>query len=352
VGFLSEDTFDDFPQDFLITLKGDIILWDVVNERIMDFNANGKLHKLFKPEQKIGMILKLVWGIIDNSNIIIKTAASYRIYNANGDFVRKFIGVETNIEKLKVLPDNSIVVYKYDENKYYKYSPIGELLKTYDMRPLELGVINENSLGGGKYKTTIQYPDITYATDRLTYHNYIRGCDQMLSATLYEEVVKYNEKSELIGDLVMPKAERKVIRPAGNGADELTELIVEYGDPIVAPNGDIYTWKRTPDKYSIIKWIWVDGPECPQNLEVKPTANSLKFTWQKPLKDAEKVSYYQLLQSYNICGPFRQVNLIKKDQLSYEDRDVKKGETYYYVVKAVRGRDYSGNSNKVCGQVE
>ena len=40
--------------------------------------------------------------------------------------------------------------------------------------------------------------------------------------------------------------------------------VVEYGSPILAPNGDVYTWKRTPDKYSIIKWTWKDDPNAPK----------------------------------------------------------------------------------------
>ena len=44
-------------------------------------------------------------------------------------------------------------------------------------------------------------------------------------------------------------------------------VALEYGSPVLAPSGDVYTWKRTPDKYSIVKWSWVDDPgsndDCP-----------------------------------------------------------------------------------------
>jgi hypothetical protein len=168
-------------------------------------------------------------------------------------------------------------------------------------------------------------------------------------------VIRYDDEGKDVAFIGMPDEKSEETPEPPNlppGIDIPVSILEQYGSPVLAPNGDVYTWKRTPDKYSILKWVWVDGPECPQYLDVTPTKNSLKFTWQKPTKDADKVTGYQLLQSYNICGPFRQTALLKKDQLSYEDRDVKKGETYYYVVKAVRGKDYSGNSNKVCGQVE
>ena len=354
VGFLSEDTSDNFPQDLMTSSKNDIILWDMVNERIMVFSNAGKLRNIIIPEQKIGLIPKLRWGINSNTNIILKTGANYRVYNIKGELIKKFEGVETFIDIFKVLPDNSIIVLKSDENKYYRYSPTGQLLKTYDNRPLELGVVNRQSIGGGNYEATIEYPDKKWKV-KGPCMKYIRDACGILYCVDNAIVIRYDDEGKDVAFIGMPDEKSEETPEPLNlppGIDIPVSILEQYGSPVLAPNGDVYTWKRTPDKYSIMKWVWVDGPECPQYLEVTPTKNSLKFTWQKPTKDADKVTYYQLLQSYNICGPFRQTALLKKDQLSYEDRDVKKGETYYYVVKAVRGKDYSGNSNKVCGQVE
>jgi hypothetical protein len=198
----------------------------------------------------------------------------------------------------------------------------------------------------------VTYPDKTW--EMIQEYGACPGYKRDACGTLYCGTSRFNSAGEdLAPNEIIPKNKfEEVPISTTPNTETRTKVIEEYGEAVLAPNGDIYAWKRTPDKYSIIKWVWVDGPECPQYLDVTPTKNSLKFTWQKPEKDADKVTYYQLLQSFNICGPFRQTALIKKDQLIYEDRDVKKGETYYYVVKAVRGKEYSGNSNKVCGQIE
>jgi len=357
----SQDTFDAFPKNIGDDKNNNIIISDEGNRRVYVFMQNGKIKKIIQKPLEL-LDVDFAFGrwpgeviLLPYNNLFIFSCDYKQVKKGYQPLRQCIVDYEGKITAKIELAEIFMAAegfFLFKNEKYYHYSPTGQLLKTYDTRPLELGMVNEQNLGSGKYKTTIQYPDKTYVTDRLTYHNYIRGCDDTLYATLYKEIVRYDADSKLTAELVVPDTEYKIIRPAGGGFNEVKELIVDYGDPVLAPNGDVYTWKRTPDKYSIIKWVWVDGPECPQYLDVTPTKNSLKFTWQKPTKDADKVTGYQLLQSYNICGPFRQTALLKKDQLSFEDRDVKKGETYYYIVKAVRGKDYSGNSNKVCGQLE
>ena len=46
--------------------------------------------------------------------------------------------------------------------------------------------------------------------------------------------------------------------PAAIGGDNCEE----YGEAVVAPNGDVYTWKRALTTYSILKWTWVDDAKA------------------------------------------------------------------------------------------
>jgi hypothetical protein len=248
-----------------------------------------------------------------------------------------------------VIDENLLIVKNIKDSNYYIFDLEKKDVNTCGTRPIELGLIKEQNLGSNKYKVTVSYPDKTW--EIIQEFGACPGYKRDACNNLYCGTSKYDSDEKEIASFIFPEGKDQIIE-RGKGFEPIINVLEEYGEPVLSPIGDVYTWKRTPDKYSIIKWVWVDGPECPQNLEVKPTANSLKFTWQKPLKDTDKITYYQLLQSYNICGPFRQTALLKKDQLSYEDRDVKKGETYYYIVKAVRDKEYSGNSNKVCGQIE
>ena len=160
---------------------------------------------------------------------------------------------------------------------------------------------------------------------------------------------KFSTSGEVLGELIIPDDQRKIIHPAGRGLEERSEVIAEYGQPVVAPNGDVYTWKRTPDKYSIIKWVWGDGPDAPQMLRATASSTGLSLTWEQPQKDANSVTSYEINRSNNVCGPFRPIGTVAKGVLTYEDQGVKPGETWYYQVRAMRDKTPSGYSNKAVG---
>lgn len=56
------------------------------------------------------------------------------------------------------------------------------------------------------------------------------------------------------------------------GTGKYMNSAVEYGEPVVAPNGDVYAWKKTDFGYSILKWTWVDDPDTPPCPEKQGTA--------------------------------------------------------------------------------
>jgi hypothetical protein len=351
-GFESGDTMDSFPGIIVIDSAGKIFIGDGVNERVKIYNITGKWQSNFTPKE-----IKIPFGgwpanlKVKSSIGIFSIYKKLQKYDYKGNLIWAIEVPGTR--DYWVMDDGSIILQDIQKN-YHHYSSTGQLLKTYDTRPLKLGLVQENSIGGGNYETTIEYSDKKWKVKGLC-AKYMRDACGILYCVDNAIVIRYDDEGKDEAFIGMPNEKTEEIKAPPNlpaGIDSPVNVLEQYGSPVLAPNGDVYTWKRTPDKYSILKWVWADGPECPQYLEVKPTANSLKFTWQKPTKDADKITYYQLLQSFNICGPFRQTALIKKDQLNYEDRDVKKGETYYYIVKAIRGKDYSGNSNKVCGQIE
>jgi hypothetical protein len=247
--------------------------------------------------------------------------------------------------------DGSLVIQNYKTEKYFKYSSTGQLLKTYNEKPLELGVVNEKSLGDSRYKVTIEYPDMVYILNKGPYSEYSCICKEVIYAISGKSVEKFGANGELLGELIIPDDQRKVIRLGGGGFEEISEVIAEYGTPLVSQSGDIYTWKRTPDTYSIIKWVWMDGPDSPLNLKVESLEKNIFLEWEKPNEDSEKVTGYEIVRSTDVCGPFDVMGKVEKETVTYLDKDVKTGEEYYYQVRAIKDREYSGYSNKAIGKI-
>ncbi len=160
--------------------------------------------------------------------------------------------------------------YKIDS--YFLKSPTGQLLKTYTSRPPELGVastkyIGTTQQGKNQYRITITYPDKVWTTiDEYAYTGYTRDAQGRIYIVGDKQVVRYSDCGKEMARLKMPETtlwplDEKIPDDYPEGQELPRQPIKEeYGTPVLAPNGDVYTWKRTKDKYSIVKWTWVDEP--------------------------------------------------------------------------------------------
>jgi len=242
MGFREQDTVDSFPEGFWI-LGDKIIVRDQENRRMKIYDIDGQLEQIV--------------------NWIRQQDGSYKIdrYPLAGVTMGYF--------------DNGLCTYFSPQQSYVFYSRTGRLLRTYTERPLELGVVREERQADGNYKLSIKYPRRTYEVvvpdqrpDRITRdvagNLYViqRLVDVLRGGTPEEEtiqhyrVIRYDCCKEL-GRLDLPEDEYEV-----TGRDIVVgvkkRVLAEYGEPVISPNGDIYTWKRTQDSYYILKWTWQD----------------------------------------------------------------------------------------------
>jgi hypothetical protein len=256
VGLESEDMFDIFPKSIFVTSDQKIIIADIVNSRIIIFDSERNFQKSFSPIGISRMVTNLQWGILSGSRVLIKLGDKYQIYNYDGTLLNEFTGVATHIQNIVILQNDNIVVFKKDNSTYYQYSTGGELVKTSKERPLGLGIVTENKLSSGQYKVTVKFPDKTWEIIGAgACGRYIRDLSGNLYCVGDVGVIRYDQDGKEIAALMIPK--KKIERTERDqGLEDNINVVEEYGPPVLAPNGDVYTWKRTPDRYYIIKWVW------------------------------------------------------------------------------------------------
>ena len=322
------DTNDVFGGPFYILIDGRLIVTDLMNGRRKIYSGDGTLMKVIKcVKSPIGEWNEECRIPLDD---YIQTTTDGNIW---------------------------LGLIQYRKQQYSLYSPAGQLIKTSTTRPLELGVIKEQKLGESNYKITVSYPDREYSFSlKGPYEKYIRDSKKYIYALSGKAVKKFNTCGKELGSLSTPEDQSKLVRPGGRGLDALYDLIAEYGEPIVAPNGDVYTWKRTPDKYSILKWTWVDdpnvptGPDAPSGLAVTPSINGLYLTWKASPNDPGCVTKYEIARSTTSGGVFSTIDTVEKGVLKYNDTTAEAGTTYYYKVRAMAGSDPSAYTAEVSGK--
>ncbi len=273
-GFEADEPWDSFPGLVRVDESGKVIIGDGVNFRIKIYGPDGVWQRNFGPKR---VVVSPIGGWPANLRVkagvgIFSLYKKLQKYDYTGSLVWT-IDVRGFVD-FWVANDGGIW-FQEDRNKYLKYSPTGRLLRTYTQRPLELGVVREEREADGNYKLSIKYPDRSYEVvvpdqrpDRITRdvagNLYViqRLVDVLRGGTPEEEtiqhyrVIRYDCCKEL-GRLDLPEDEYEV-----TGRDIVVgvkkRVLAEYGEPVISPNGDIYTWKRTPESYYILKWTWQD----------------------------------------------------------------------------------------------
>jgi len=365
-----QDTQDAFPRNIGVDKDSNIIIPDEGNKRIYIYTKNGKLLNIIQKPAELSNV-DIVFGkwpttaILLSYNNLIAFPCEYRKipegYQPLKQCVIDYRGkitLKAEIAETFAIKDGFIML---KNDKYAQYSLAGQFLKAYDTQPSELGIINERSSGANKIESTVEYPDHIYKVNTA-----IGKYSRDMFANFYDILFEYKKFESEVQPVICYNvirvdrctAEEYMFEPprsefAGYSPEEANspaprqEVKIAYGEPIVSPLGDLYCWARTKTHYKILKWTWQGPEDAPQSLQISAGLSGLKLNWEKPVKDKETVTGYQILRSPEVCGPFNEVTTVKKDKLSFEDQTIKPPWKYYYVVKAVRDKKVSGDSNKV-----
>lgn len=239
-GIEKGDTSDRFPNLTAILFDGKIIISDQVNERELVYKSEGSLFKV------------VPWEIIHNGQKMTNPEFKlYHYWNVQG-----------------YTSDGSVWT-KFDNYVLVK-SSTGETIKTSTTRPLEVGIVTEQEISGTKAKISVQFPDKTWSlySDISLISSYMRDAKGTLYGYGKTEVIRYTACGTVAATLMMPK---KIVQETSRDRERALQAaaVKEYGAPVIAPNGDVYTWRRTPDKFSILKWTWIDEQnktkkDCPE----------------------------------------------------------------------------------------
>jgi len=358
------DTSDSFPTSFKVTMSGYICIADRVNRRAKVYSDAGTLLSIIVPQQ---IELKMEWPGFINCDSVGNT------YMSNYDEKLQKYGLDgkllwtkdLHVGLVDVQGDDTLYIFGYREDikaaeKYIKLSSSGELLKSYPERPADLGIVERKKIAVGRFKVLVTYPDKVWCIERLVSapdYSYMRSLNGTLYGIGNKQIVRYNDCGKESAVLVMPGKQYESIESSASSPPDSEpprpEVLEEYGSPVLAPNGDVYTWKRTPDKYFILKWTWQDDPNAPANapdaptdLKVSSSPMSLTLTWKTSLQDPGCVTGYEISRSTTSGGGYSALGTVEKGILKYEDTAVEAGNTYYYKVRAVGVSGYSEYSNE------
>jgi len=114
-----------------------------------------------------------------------------------------------------------------------------------------------------------------------------------------------------------------------------------YGNALWDDEGNIFTFRKTPSTFTLLKWTWVDspndpkgGPDAPTDLKVAPATTGLSVTWTASPQDPGCVEGYEVERSATSGGIFSNITTTAPGVVSYSDTSVLPGSSAFYRVRA------------------
>ncbi len=262
-GLVQGDTiaYDRFPNTFGVTSGGKVVVGDSINERIVVFNGNGSFsctisnpvtRKLWPYRVLVGSSGCAVVGYVEFTHTFNIADCSLK-------------GMASNMGGASEVNNDCSKIYVERDN-WKIYSPTGTLISTSPTRPLELGQVTEKRIGKKEYQITVKYPDKEWVITSDKSIGYgvarpFRDTNGKLYLVYSKKVERYDDKGKVVSTLTLPEDEvdyEGVEEAMQAGVEPMTTMKKGYGSPIVAPNGDVYTWMRSDTHYKILKWTWQD----------------------------------------------------------------------------------------------
>lgn len=237
-------SFDDRIPYFVAVMPNDeLVIVDFVNMRQVIIAPSGDVKAQLQYELKKDHTGKKRYAISDNRYNV----GNIKRYKDDGSF---YMGIDS----------------------YQLKSSTGELIATYDEKPLDLGIKRSHrALPDNQYLQIIEFEDVKYAiittggigaTVR-DQSGFLYGTESIpgTKTESRKRVHKFDKCSHKLGYLDLPEDDiRYEDTGIGDAPTSHITVIKQYGPPVIGPDGSVYAYKRTPDAYSILKWTWVDDP--------------------------------------------------------------------------------------------
>jgi hypothetical protein len=360
---------DVFPDQFGVDVNGLVVIPDIINKRIVIYNPDGTIkNTIYKPASLPALDNVGQWP----TDFVLYPGGNSFVIDCNYQkaVVRSMVGrgplnecfvdyngaILAKANPAEVFPTRTGYIFLDNQSKVYTiYSPTGQVISTTTTKPLDLGVVTQKAVGDQQYRITVTYPNQVWSYIASGPDSYIRDNNGNLYGYGGSQMARYSACGKILGLLTIPEGQMSK-QSFGPHIEPRITVLEEYGKPVVAPNGDVYTWKRTPDNYSILKWTWVDdpntpsGPDAPTGLKATPSTTGIYLTWTASPNDPGCVTGYEVSRATSAGGAGSTVATVDKGVLKYNDTTAEAGTTYYYKVRAVSGSEYSPYSREASGK--
>jgi hypothetical protein len=116
-------------------------------------------------------------------------------------------------------------------------------------------MVQSMKISANSFRITIVFPDKNVVLDSdLDFKLAARDVSGFVYGIAPDRVVRFDKSGKKTADLALPTSHEELIPVPGRRSPR--GVYIMYGEPVVAPTGDVYVWQKSEDTYSILKWTW------------------------------------------------------------------------------------------------
>ena len=122
-------------------------------------------------------------------------------------------------------------------------------------RDREAVTVYSQKIGAKLYRITIVFPEKNVNVDSDTdFKTSTRDAAGFIYGLAGDYVVRFDPVGKKAGELSLPRAHEMLVQDPVQRTQR--GVYIEYGEPVVAPNGDVYLWQKSDANYTVLKWTW------------------------------------------------------------------------------------------------
>jgi hypothetical protein len=131
----------------------------------------------------------------------------------------------------------------------------GNAVAPLSQKDREAVMVRSMKITATTYRVTVVFPDKNIDLDaEQDFKIAARDVSGFVYGIAMGRITRFDKNGKKTAEILIPRAHEELIQTPGQGAPR--GVYVEYGEPVVAPNGDVYVWQKSDEKYGILKWTW------------------------------------------------------------------------------------------------
>jgi hypothetical protein len=132
----------------------------------------------------------------------------------------------------------------------------GKVIAPLSQKDREAIIVRSMKITANTYRVTVVFADKNLVLDsEQDLKIAARDVNGFVYGIATDSIVRFDKNGKTNATLSLPRAHEELI-PAVPGQSAPRGVYIEYGEPVIAPNGDVYLGKKSEATYSVLRWTW------------------------------------------------------------------------------------------------